>query len=148
MSDNEVTLAFVCVQNAGRSQMATAYAQRELENRNLGHRVEVVTGGTNPADSVHEGVVEVMQEDGIDLSDRTPREITFDELQEADIVITMGCSAEDVCPATWSGESRDWDLDDPHGQPLDAIHATRDEIRDRVADLFAELEADRSVEPR
>ena len=105
MGDDEVTLAFVCVQNAGRSRMATAFARRELDNRNLGHRVEIVTGGTKPADSIHEEVVEVMREDGIDLSDHTPREITFDELQEADIVITMGCSAEDVCPATWSVDS-------------------------------------------
>lgn len=148
MNDAEVTLAFVCVQNAGRSQIATAYAQRELENRNLEHRVRIVTGGTKPADRVHEGVVKVMREDGIDLSDRTPREITFDELQEADIVITMGCSADDVCPATWRGDSRDWDLDDPHDQPLDVIHEIQDEIRDRVADLFAELDAGRSVEPR
>lgn len=148
MSDDEVTVAFVCVQNAGRSQMATAFAKRELENRNVGHRIEILTGGTKPADSVHERTVEVMREEGIDLSDRTPRKITFEELQDADIVITMGCSADDVCPATWSGDSRDWDLDDPHGRPLDVVRGIRDEIRDRVADLFAELEAGRSVEPR
>ena len=145
MIDDEVTVAFVCVQNAGRSQMATAFAKREMENRNLGNRVEILTGGTNPADSVHESTVEVMREDGIDLSDRTPREITFEELQDADIVITMGCSADDVCPATWSGDNRDWDLDDPHGRSLDIVRGIRDEIRDRVADLLAELEAGRSA---
>jgi protein-tyrosine-phosphatase len=146
MNDDEVTVAFVCVQNAGRSQMATAFAKRELESRNLGNRVEILTGGTNPADSVHERTVEVMREAGIDLSDRTPREITFEELQDADIVITMGCSADDVCPATWSGDSRDWDLDDPHGRSLDIVREIRDEIRDRVADLFTDFEAGRSAE--
>ena len=146
MNDDEVTVAFVCVQNAGRSQMATAFAKRELENRTLGNRVEILTGGTNPADSVHERTVEVMQEAGIDLSDRTPREITFEEIQDADIVITMGCSADDVCPATWSGDSRDWDLDDPHGRSLAVVREIRDEIRGRVADLFTELEAGRSAE--
>jgi arsenate reductase len=146
--NDEVTVAFVCVQNAGRSQMATALAKRELANRNLGNRVEILTGGTNPADSVHERTVEVMREDGIDLSDRTPREITFEEIQDADIVITMGCSADDVCPATWSGESRDWELDDPHGRSPDDVREIQDEIRDRVADLLAELEAGRSAETR
>jgi protein-tyrosine-phosphatase len=146
MNEDEVTVAFVCVQNAGRSQMATAFAKRELENRTPGNRVEILTGGTNPADSVHERTVEVMREAGIDLSDRTPREITFEEIQDADIVITMGCSADDVCPATWSGDSRDWDLDDPHGRSLAVVREIRDEIRGRVADLFTELEAGRSAE--
>jgi len=133
------TVAFVCVQNAGRSQMATAFAEREREERGLSDAVGIVTGGTDPADHVHDEVVEVMAERGFDLSERTPREVTHDELQDCDYVITMGCSAEDVCPATWAGENRDWGLDDPDGKELDAVRAIRDEIEERVADLFAEL---------
>ncbi|UPW01613.1 low molecular weight phosphatase family protein [Halorussus gelatinilyticus] len=131
-------VAFVCVQNAGRSQMATAFAERERADRGM-ESVEIVTGGTDPADRVHEEVVEVMAGHDFDLSDRTPREITHEELQDCDYVITMGCSAEDVCPATWAGENRDWGLDDPDGRDLDAVRAIRDEIEARVADLFDEL---------
>ena len=137
-------VAFVCVQNAGRSQMATVFAERERERRDAGDAVHVVTGGTRPADRVHEGVVEVMREEGIDLSDRTPREITPDELREADLVITMGCSAADVCPATWSGESRDWDLDDPHGGSRAEVREIRDAVRRRVGDLFDEFAAEQA----
>ena len=134
----QVGLAFVCVQNAGRSQMAYAFAKREVEERGLEDKVELITGGTQPATQVHDVVVEAMRERDIDLSDRTPREITFEELQDTDIVITMGCSAEDVCPATWTGENRDWDLDDPHGRPLDEVRNIRDEIEQRVSALFDE----------
>jgi len=141
-------VAFVCVQNAGRSQMATAFAEREArERREASERasegraetVEIVTGGTDPADRVHEEVVEVMAERDIDISGRTPREVTHEELRDCEYVITMGCSAKDVCPATWSGENRDWGLDDPDGQDLDAVREIRDEIEARVADLFEEL---------
>lgn len=132
-------VAFVCVQNAGRSQMATAFAERERDRRGA-EGVELVTGGTDPADSVHQEVVEVMREKDVDLAERTPREVTVEELQECDYVITMGCSAEDVCPATWSGENRDWGLDDPDGGDRDAVRAIRDEIESRVAALFDELE--------
>jgi len=135
-------VAFVCVQNAGRSQMATAFAQRERERRNVEDAIDVLTGGTQPADHVHDEVIEAMREMDIDLSDRTPRDITPEELQDADIVITMGCSAQDVCPATWSGENRDWDLDDPHEQPIETVREIRDEIRSRVNELFDELDAD------
>jgi protein-tyrosine-phosphatase len=95
--------------------------------------------GTDPADSVHEEVVEVMVERGFDLSDRTSREVTPEELQDCEYVITMGCSPEDVCPATWSGENRDWGRDDPDGSDLDEVRAIRDEIEGRVTDLFDEL---------
>ncbi|MFC4549584.1 MULTISPECIES: low molecular weight phosphatase family protein [Halorussus] len=140
-----VGVAFVCVQNAGRSQMATAFAEREVRERGLDW-LDIVTGGTDPADHVHEEVVEVMAEEGIDLSEQTPREVTFEELQDCDYVVTMGCSAKDVCPATWSGENRDWGLDDPDGKDLDAVRAIRDEIESRVAALFDELEAERGSE--
>jgi protein-tyrosine-phosphatase len=136
-------VAFVCVQNAGRSQMATAFADRERRRRGLGDSVETITGGTRPADHVHEAVIEAMAEVGLDLSERIPREITVEELQGADVVVTMGCSAEDVCPATWGGDSRDWDLDDPHGKPLREVREIRDEIGERVRDLLDELLTER-----
>ena len=91
MSD-PVRVAFMCVQNAGRSQMSTAFAERERERRGLEDDVEILTGGTHPAEGVHEEVVEVMAEEGFDLSDRTPRTITTAELESCDYVATMGCS--------------------------------------------------------
>jgi len=136
---DRVVVGFVCVQNAGRSQMATAFAERELAERNLGDQIRVVTGGTDPADHVHDVVVDVMGDVGFDLADRVPREVTFEELRACDYVITMGCSAEDVCPASWAGENRDWGLDDPDDATREEAVAIRDEIRDRVAALFDEL---------
>lgn len=138
-------VAFVCVQNAGRSQMATAFAERELETRDVD--VELVTGGTDPAEHVHESVVESMAECGFDVADRTPREVTFEELQACDYVITMGCSAKDVCPATWAGENRDWDLDDPDGTDVAVVREIRDEIRERVGSLFDEIGGGRRDPP-
>lgn len=132
-------VAFVCVQNAGRSQMAAAFAERECEVRDRAESIEIVTGGTQPADSVHQEVIEVMQEIGIDLSNRTPQEITPEELQDCDYVITMGCSADSVCPATWSGENRDWGLEDPHEKDLETVREIRNEIETRVESLFDEL---------
>jgi len=140
MTDSEPTrVAFVCVQNAGRSQMATAFAERECAERDADDRIEIITGGTQPADHAHEEVVTVMDEAGFDLADRTPREVTPEELQAVDYVITMGCSAQDVCPASWNGENRDWGLDDPDGRGLDAVREIRDEIELRVHELFDEL---------
>lgn len=133
-------VAFVCVQNAGRSQMAHAIAERERERRGAGDRLEFVTGGTDPGEAVHPVVVEAMGQVGFDLSGRTPREITPEEVETCDVVITMGCSAEGICPATWRGDARDWDLDDPHGKDLDAVREIRDEIQSRVVALFDELD--------
>lgn len=132
-------VAFVCVQNAGRSQIAAAFAERELDRRNVGGQIELVTGGTRPADHIHDVVVDAMRELDIDISDRTPREVTPDELQAVDLVVTMGCSASDVCPATWNGENRDWGLDDPHERPIEEVREIRDEIEARVVALFDEL---------
>lgn len=134
-----MNVAFVCVQNAGRSQMARAFAERQRTARDFEADVEVLMGGTRPAEHVHEVVVEAMAEVGIDIGDRTPREITVAELQDTEYVITMGCSAEDVCPATWTGDSRDWDLPDPHGKPIDEVREIRNEIERRVEALFDEL---------
>ncbi|QKY19288.1 low molecular weight phosphatase family protein [Halolamina sp. CBA1230] len=134
-----IRIAFVCVQNAGRSQMAYAFARRERDRRGLQSEIDLVTGGTRPADHVHPAVVDAMHEIGIAISDRIPREVTVDELRESDYAITMGCSAADVCPAGWGGESRDWDLDDPDGRSPAAVAAIRDEIETRVEALFDEL---------
>ncbi|KPN31331.1 arsenate reductase [Halolamina pelagica] len=136
------TIAFVCVQNAGRSQMAYAFAQRERERQGLRGEIALVTGGTRPADQVHPAVVDAMDDIGIDITDRTPREVGVDDLRESEYVITMGCSAADVCPAGWGGESRDWDLDDPDDQPPATVARIRDEIERRVGALFDEVAAD------
>ncbi|WP_049919993.1 arsenate-mycothiol transferase ArsC [Halobiforma nitratireducens] len=138
---NPTTLSFVCVQNAGRSQMATAFAERERSKRGLEDDVRIRTGGTDPANSVHDVVLTAMNEVGADLSDRQPREITPEGIETSDIVITMGCSADGICPATWRGDARDWELTDPHGRSLAAVRELRDEIRTRVEALFDELEA-------
>ena len=137
--DEQTRIAFVCVQNAGRSQMAYAFALRERERRGVEDEIGLLTGGTQPADHVHPEVVDAMAAFGVGLSDRVPREVSVEELQESDYVITMGCSAEDVCPAGWGGESRDWDLDDPDGRSPEEVDAIRDEIERRVGALFDEL---------
>lgn len=134
-------IAFVCVQNAGRSQMAYAFAQREVARRGLAGDIDLRTGGTRPAEHVHEEVVEAMERVDIDISDRTPREISFEEIQQSEYVITMGCSAEDVCPAGWNGETRDWDLEDPDGKSRADVERIRDDIAKRVDRLFDELES-------
>jgi arsenate reductase (thioredoxin) len=141
MSNSETTVAFVCVQNAGRSQMAAAFAERKRDRRNLTDEIRILTGGTQPADHVHPEVVTVMDEIGIDLSENTPRDITVGELQASGYVITMGCSAQDVCPATWSGDNRDWRLDDPDGKSMEEVREIRDEIEDRVSEFFDEVES-------
>jgi len=119
--------------------MAAAFARRERDRRDVADRIEIVTGGTRPATHVHDVVVETMREREIDLSDRTPRKVTPEELQAVDLVVTMGCSASDVCPATWNGENRDWGLDDPHDRSLEDVREIRDDIEARVGALFDEL---------
>lgn len=136
MSDDRVTLAFVCVQNAGRSQMAAAFAERERADRGLEDSVEIVTGGTDPADAVHPVVVTAMSELGVDLSDRTPRAVDTVELERATVVATMGCSTLSLDPDV---AERDWALDDPHGRPIEDVREIRDEIGARVAALFDEF---------
>ena len=139
-STDPTRIAFVCVQNAGRSQMAYAFAKQELETRDLADEIDLLTGGTRPADHVHDEVVHAMADTNIDIADRTPREVTFEDLQGSDYVITMGCSASDVCPAGWAGENRDWDLEDPDGKSPADVATIRDEIERRVCSLFDELE--------
>ena len=126
-----MNIAFVCVGNAGRSQMAAALAERERDERGMDG--EIISGGVDPVESIHNEVVEAMQEVGIDISDRTPRQITPDDIEDVEYVVTMGCSVEQFCPDDWSGESIVWDVD-----AADA-REQRDELSRRVEQLFDEL---------
>ncbi|AHG01407.1 ArsC family transcriptional regulator (plasmid) [Halostagnicola larsenii XH-48] len=137
-SPDPIRIAFMCVQNAGRSQMSTAFAERERTRRNLEDRVEILTGGTHPADRVHDEVIEVMGEEGIDLSDRTPREITRAQLQSCDYVATMGCSTLEVGDVGEDVDVRDWSLEDPDGRDIEQVREIRDEIERRIIALFDE----------
>ena len=132
-------VAFVCVQNAGRSQMAAAFAKRERERRGLDD-IEILSGGTHPAEAVHDIVIGIMNEEGIDLSGNVPREITEEELETCEYVATMGCSTLELDDEI---EVRDWDLDDPHGASPEEARAIREEVRTRIEILFDKLEGDR-----
>jgi protein-tyrosine-phosphatase len=120
--------------------MSTAFAERELERRGLGDRVEVLTGGTRPADSVHEAVVEAMREEGIDLSGRTPRAVTTGELEACDYVATMGCSTLELDADAADVDVRDWALPDPHGEEIERVREIRETVRERVSGLLDEIE--------
>jgi arsenate reductase len=124
---------FVCLHNAGRSQMSQALFERAVEGRH-GAR----SAGTTPGEHVHPEVVEVMREIGIDLADKVPRALTEDDARWADVVVTMGCG--DKCPYIPGRRYIDWDLQDPAGQPLEVVRETRDEIDRRVHDLVIELD--------
>jgi arsenate reductase (thioredoxin) len=125
---------FVCLHNAGRSQMSQG-----LFERAAGGRHTAASAGTTPADHVHPEVVEVMREVGIDLSDRQPQLLTLELAEPADVVVTMGCG--DECPFIPGKRYLDWDLPDPKGRPLEAVRATRQDIERRVTELAAELDA-------
>lgn len=123
---------FVCLHNAGRSQMSEA-----LFTRAAGGRHEARSAGTTPGERVHPEVVEVMAELGIDLANRIPRRLTREDTEWADVVVTMGCG--DECPYVPGVRYVDWDLPDPKGQPVEIVRGTRDEIAQRVEALIAEL---------
>ena len=125
-------LAFVCVGNAGRSQMAAALAERERDRRGL--NAAVISGGVDPADSIHDEVVDALREVDIDIADRAPRRISPGDVGDADYVVTMGCSADQFAPDGWAGESRVWDLD------ADETDDQLTEIDRRVGELFDEIE--------
>jgi arsenate reductase len=124
---------FVCLQNAGRSQMSQALFERASEGRH-----QARSAGTTPADRVHPEVVAVMAELGIDLAERVPHGLTEDDARWADVVVTMGCG--DKCPYIPGRRYVDWDLADPHGRPVEEVRATREEIDRRVRELVAELD--------
>jgi arsenate reductase (thioredoxin) len=128
------TALFVCRQNAGRSQMSAALFERAAAGR---HRA--LSAGTTPAEHVHSEVVEVMRELGIELADRTPRLLTDELAEQADVVVTMGCG--DACPYIPGKRYLDWELPDPAGRPLAEVRATRDRIDRRVRELLVELDA-------
>lgn len=126
------TVLFVCVHNAGRSQMAAAY----LSHLGRG-RVEVLSAGSAPANSVNPAVVEAMLEEGIDISAEVPKVLTTESVKESDVVITMGCG--DVCPIFPGKRYEDWVLEDPAGQGVEAVRPIRDEIKRRINDLLDDL---------
>jgi arsenate reductase len=126
------SVLFVCVHNAGRSQMAAAFLSHLA-----GDTVEVRSAGSAPADQVNPAAVEAMREVGIDIAAETPKILTTDAVQASDVVITMGCG--DTCPVFPGTRYLDWELDDPAGQGVEAVRPIRDEIRGRIEQLLAEL---------
>jgi arsenate reductase (thioredoxin) len=135
MLDEMSRVLFVCLHNAGRSQMSEALFARAAAGRH-----EARSAGTTPGDAVHPEVVEVMGELGIDLADRVPRRLERSDAEWADVVVTMGCG--DECPYIPGKRYLDWDLEDPKGRPVEEVRATRDEIDRRVKQLLEELDAE------
>ncbi|WP_260233320.1 MULTISPECIES: heat-shock protein HtpX [unclassified Curtobacterium] len=134
MTSSKPAVLFVCVHNAGRSQMAAGYL-RHL----AGDRIDVFSAGSEPADRVNAVAVAAMAEEGIDLLGAQPAILTTDAVRRADVVVTMGCG--DACPVFPGKRYEDWELTDPAGLPLEAVRPIRDDIRRRVEDLVAELTA-------
>ncbi|MFG6502615.1 arsenate reductase ArsC [Microbacterium sp. P05] len=126
------TVLFVCVHNAGRSQMAAGFLQALA-----GDRVEVFSAGSEPKDQVNPVAVAAMAEEGIDIADNVPKVLTVDAVRASDVVITMGCG--DACPIFPGKRYEDWELDDPAGQGIEAVRPIRDDIRGRVEALIAEI---------
>ncbi|MBM3157285.1 MAG: arsenate reductase ArsC [Chloroflexi bacterium] len=127
------TVLFVCVGNSGRSQMAEAFFNYYAKGK-----ARAISAGTDPAPSVSRTAVEAMREEGIDISKNKPKALTPEMLDRASMVITMGCGAEAVCPASWV-EMRDWGLEDPKGKPIAKVREIRDEIKTKVIELLKEL---------
>ena len=131
-NQSKPSVLFVCVHNAGRSQMAAGFMSH------LGQgRVEVLSAGSAPKDSINPIAVEAMAEIGIDISHNSPKVLTNDAVEQSDAVITMGCG--DVCPFYPGKRYEDWVLDDPAGQGIESVRVIRDEIKERVEALLAEL---------
>ena len=133
MADTPTKVLFLCVHNAGRSQMAAAFARHYG-----GASIEAESAGTMPSERVHPVVVEAMLERGIDLSGAAPRLLTDEMANDADRAITMGCAIEDVCPAGLV-ETEDWGLEDPSGKPIERVREIRDDIERRVRALLADI---------
>jgi arsenate reductase len=124
---------FVCLHNAGRSQMSQALFDHAADGRH-----EAQSAGTTPAERVHPEVIEVMRELGVDLAERVPTALTPEQAEWAEVVVTMGCG--DACPYIPGRRYLDWDLPDPNGRPLEEVRATRDEIERRVQELVRQLD--------
>jgi protein-tyrosine-phosphatase len=131
-NENKKTILFVCVHNAGRSQMAAGF-MRTLG----GERVEVLSAGSAPKDSINPIAVQAMAELGIDIADQQPKILTPESVQASDVVITMGCG--DACPYYPGKRYEDWKLDDPAGQGIEPVRVIRDEIKGRIEALLTEL---------
>ncbi|KAK5805965.1 hypothetical protein VI817_000223 [Penicillium citrinum] len=131
---NKPSVLFVCVHNAGRSQMAAGYLSHLA-----GDTIEVRSAGSAPVDSINPVVVDAMLEEGIDISDQKPKILTTDAIQASDVVITMGCG--DACPFFPGKRYLDWKLDDPAGEGLNAVRTIRREIRQHIEGLIAELQS-------
>lgn len=132
MTAEKPTVLFVCVHNAGRSQMASGFLQHLA-----GEPIEVLSAGSQPADEVNPVAVQAMSEKGIDISREIPKLLADSAVREADVVITMGCG--DACPFYPGKRYEDWELDDPAGQDLEQVRGIRDEIEARVRALIADL---------
>jgi arsenate reductase len=132
MTDATRTILFVCVHNAGRSQMAAGYARAFSDGR-----ITVLSGGSEPGTAINPVAVEVMQEEGIDISRAVPQLLLTDDVRAADAVITMGCG--DACPIFPGKHYEDWELEDPAGKDIDTVRRVRDDIKARVRALLAEL---------
>ena len=128
----EPSVLFVCVQNAGRSQIAAALLERETAGR-----IRVLSAGSAPADDVNPAAVEAMREVGIDLAGARPRRLADADVREADVVVTMGCG--DACPVYPGKRYEDWELEDPAGKDLEAVRRIRDQIAERVRALASSL---------
>jgi len=133
MSEKKATVLFVCVHNAGRSQMAAGYLQALA-----GDRVQVLSAGTEPKNEINPSAIAAMSEEGIDIANNSPKVLTDEAVQESDYVITMGCG--DKCPFYPGKKYLDWALEDPAGKGVDAVRPIRDEIRVRVEGLIAEID--------
>ncbi len=132
MTDTKPSVLFVCVHNAGRSQMAAGFL-RDI----AGDRIEVRSAGSMPADQINPTAVEAMAELGIDITAEQPKVLTTEAVQASDVVITMGCG--DACPFFPGKRYEDWKLDDPAGQGINAVRPIRDDIRARIEQLVSEL---------
>jgi arsenate reductase len=134
MAEKKATVLFVCVHNAGRSQMAAGYLQALA-----GDRIQVLSAGTEPKDQVNPSAIAAMAEEGIDIANSTPKVLTTESVQDSDYVITMGCG--DACPFFPGKQYLDWPLTDPAGKGVDEVRPIRDEIRGKVEALIAEIDA-------
>ncbi len=126
------TVLFVCVHNAGRSQMAAGYLQHLA-----GDRVQVLSAGSAPKDQINPVAIEAMAEEGIDIAHNVPKVLTVEAVKESDVVITMGCG--DACPIFPGKRYEDWELDDPAGQGIESVRPIRDDIKGRIQTLLAEI---------
>ena len=134
MSAKKATVLFVCVHNAGRSQMAAGYLQALA-----GDRIQVLSAGTQPKDQVNPSAIEAMAEEGIDIANNVPKVLSDETVKDSDYVITMGCG--DACPFFPGKTYLDWPLNDPAGKGVDEVRPIRDEIRAKVVALIAEIDA-------